>query len=403
MSAPLTTDALVPEQISIRPGHAASRLSALGFGVGGVALAATLALGAGHPKQLAFSWLVAFLYFLSLALGALFFVLIHFAMQGGWGIVVRRLAENTMATIPLFAVLFVPILVLRHELYPWTTGAGASDHLLRLKAPYLNVSFFAIRASASFTCWSAVALLYFRASRRQDKSGDPRLSAAMRRFAGPAIIGVGLTQTFCAIDWIMSLEPAWYSTMFGVYWFAGSLVSFFAFLALVVVALRASGLLGGIVGVEHFHDLGKLLFAFTVFWAYIGFSQYFLIWYGNIPEETIFFRQRLAGSWRTATFLLAAGHFVVPFFFFMSRAIKRRPALLAAGACWLLAMHLVDVTWLVMPTLHPEGVRVGLLDLTSWLGVGGLFVGLFGRLAAGAPLVPVRDPRLSESLTFQNS
>ena len=402
MSAPVATDAIRSEQVSIPPGHVAARLSWIGWGVGGAALVLTLALGGGHHKQFAFSWLVAFLYFLSIALGGLFFVLIHFAMQGGWGIVVRRLAENTMATVPLFAALFVPILVHRHDLYPWLADAASADRLLRWKAPYLNLSFFAIRAAVAFSCWSAVALLYLRASRKQDRTGDPALSVAMRRFAGPAIVCVALTQTFSAIDWIMSLEPSWYSTMFGVYWFAGSLVTFFAFLALVVVALRATGLLTDVIGVEHFHDLGKLLFAFTVFWAYIGFSQYFLIWYGNIPEETIFFRQRLAGSWRTASFVLAAGHFVVPFFFFMSRSIKRRPGLLAAGAAWLLLMHLVDVSWLVMPTLHPDGVHVGVVDVTAWIAVGGLFLGTFSRLATGAPLIPIRDPRLSESLTFEN-
>jgi hypothetical protein len=402
VSHPAVADALRSEQYSIPAGHAARRTAAIGFAVGGLGLIAWLALAAAQPKQAAFSWLVAFLYFSSLALGALFFVLIHFSMQGGWGIVVRRLAENAMATMPLFALLFVPVLVLRHELYPWLAESASSSHLLHGKAPYLNLSFFAIRAAVALGCWSAIAVLYFRASRRQDRTGDTALSVAMRRFSGPAIVLVALTQTFAAIDWIMSLEPEWYSTMFGVYWFSGALVTFFALLALIVVGLRRVGLLVDVVGVEHFHDLGKLMFAFTVFWAYIGFSQFFLIWYGNIPEETIFFRERLAGSWHAASFLLAAGHFVVPFFFLMPRTIKRRPGPLAAGAAWLLLMHLVDVYWLVMPVLHPEGIRIGLLDVAAWVAVGGLFVGTFGRLAAGAPLIPIRDPRLPESMRFEN-
>jgi hypothetical protein len=171
---------------------------------------------------------------------------------------------------------------------------------------------------------------------------------------------------------------------------------------LVLVLLRRFNLLNDLVGVEHYHDLGKLLFAFTVFWAYIGFSQYFLIWYGNIPEETIFFRHRLEGSWRAASFLLAAGHFVLPFFFLMPRSIKRKPGTLAAGAAWMLVMNYLDVTWLVMPSLHPHGVALGLVDVVCLVGILGLFVGVFARLTAGAPLVPIKDPRLAESLGFEN-
>ncbi len=403
MSRDVALDRVHPEQITIPRGHALSRLPWIGASIGAVGLVLSLALRAGDPKQFAFSWLVAFLFFLSLALGALYFVLIHFATQAGWGIVVRRLAENTMGTLPLFALLFVPVLLGMADLFPWVHGiAEGKDHVLMGKAPYLNRSFFVGRALVYFGLWSAIAMFYLRRSRRQDATGDTAISIVLRRFSGPAIIVLAITQTFAAVDWIMSLDPAWYSTIFGVYWFAGSFVSFFALVTLIVVTLRRAGLLTNIVGSEHFHDLGKLLFAFTVFWAYIGFSQYFLIWYGNIPEETIFFRHRLVGSWSAVSLLLAAGHFVVPFFFFMPRTIKRKPTLLAAGAAWMLAMHAVDIDWLVMPALHPEGFAIGLPDVAAFLAVGGWFVAALSWMMQGSPLVPVGDPRLPESLSFEN-
>jgi hypothetical protein len=403
MSHDSSVGALRAEQVTIPRGHAFTRLPWIGAGIGTLGLVVSLALRAGDPKQFAFSWLVAFLFWLSLALGALFFVLIHFATQAGWGIVVRRLAENTMGTLPLFALLFLPVTLGMGELFPWINGiALGKDHVLIGKAPYLNTSFFVGRAVAYFACWSAIALFYLRRSRTQDATASPTISANLRRFSGPAIILLALTQTFAAVDWIMSLNPYWYSTIFGVYWFAGSFVSFFAFLTLMVLVLKRAKLMAGAVGSEHFHDLGKLLFAFTVFWAYIGFSQYFLIWYGNIPEETIFFRSRAVGSWASVSLLLAAAHFVIPFFFFMPRTVKRNPALLAIGATWLIVMHGVDLYWLVMPALHPQGVAFCMLDVASFLTVGGFFFAGVTFLMLGSPLVPVGDPRLPESLSFEN-
>ena len=396
-------DPIRAEQVTIPRGHALARVPMLGAGIGVLGLIASFVARANDPKQFAFSWLVAFLFFLSLGLGALFFVLIHYATQAGWGIVVRRLAENTMAVLPLFALLFIPLLLGMTDLFPWVgKTAGSKDLVLAGKAPYLNTQFFLVRAAIYFTLWSAIALYYGGRSRKQDASGDHSISLRLRGLAGPALIAMALTQTFAAVDWIMSLNPYWYSTMFGVYWFAGSFVSFFALMTLMVVLLRRAKLMANAVSMEHFHDLGKLLFAFTVFWAYIGFSQFFLIWYGNIPEETIFFRHRLVGSWSSVSLLLAAGHFVIPFFFFMPRSIKRRPALLAAGAAWMLAMHAVDVYWLVMPVQRPSGIAFGLADIGAFLAVGGFFAAAVGFRMLGAPLIPVGDPRLPESLSFEN-
>jgi hypothetical protein len=291
-----------------------------------------------------------------------------------------------------------------HDLYEWSHAeAVAQDPLLRWKSPFLNVPFFLIRAAIYFGCWSFIGVLYFRLSRGQDATGDPAPSVRLRRLAGPAIIVLGITQTFASIDWIMSLTPHWYSTMFGVYFFAGAFIGFIALLSVVAVATRSAGLLDTVITVEHLHDVGKFLFAFTAFWAYIAFSQFFLVWYANLPEETIWFKARLEGSWKVVSILLIVGHFVAPFFFLMGRAVKRKGWSLAAGGAWLLAMHFVDLYWQVMPTLHPGGVRVSVLDVAALLAVGGCFVAAAGWLMRRQALVPLRDPRLAESLAFENA
>ena len=392
------------EQATIPPGHSWNRIPVIAAACALLGAASCAILGAANPKQFFFSWLVSFLFFLSLALGALFFVLIQYATQGGWGIVVRRICETVFATVPVMAILFVPLLFGLHDLYPWSVpGAAEQDALLRWKAPFLNVPFFLIRAVIYFVCWSFIALLYYRSSRGQDATGDPAVSARLRKFAGPCIIVLALTSTFASIDWIVSLTPHWYSTMFGVYFFAGSFIGFIALLSVVAPAMRGAGLLDTVITAEHLQDLGKFLFAFTAFWAYIGFSQFFLIRYANLPEETIWFKARLDGSWEIVSLLLMAGHFGVPFFYLMGRAVKRREWTLAVGGVWLLMMHFVDIYWQVMPTLHPEGVRPSALDVAAFLAVGGCFVATTGWLMRRQALVPLRDPRLAESLAFENA
>jgi len=390
--------------VTISAGDAWRRVPLVSGIVGMLGVVASVALGRGEAAdQLYFSWLVAFLFFLSIALGAMFFVLVHFVCRAGWGVAVRRLSENVMATVPLFAALFVPVAAGMHHLFHWTDAeAVAHDALLQSKAPYLNTSFFFVRAAVYFTCWTVIALVYYRGSCRQDDSGDESITRRLTARSGPAIVLYAVTVSFAAIDWIMSLDPHWYSTIFGVYYFSGALVGTFSFTVLIAVALRRAGYLRHAVTVEHFHDLGKLLFAFSLFWAYIAFSQFFLIWYANLPEETVWYMRRLEGSWKALTIVLALGHFAVPFFFLMSRTIKRHRGLLVIGAIWMLLIHLLDIYWLVMPVLHAHGVRPALLDLTTLVGIGGLFFALFGWLLTRRALVPMRDPRLMESLSLEN-
>ena len=240
--------ALRAEQVTIPPGHSWNRIPVIAGGVALLGAVACAILGPGNPKQFFFSWLVSFLFFMSLALGALFFVLIQYAAQGGWGVVLRRIGETVFSTIPVMAVLFVPVLFGLHDLYEWShADAVEHDALLAWKSPYLNVPFFLIRAALFFGIWSFIAVVYSRGSRSQDATGDHAVSARLRKFAGPSIIVMALTQTFASIDWIMSLTPHWYSTMFGVYFFAGSWVGFIALLSVVVSAMRGAGLLDTVI------------------------------------------------------------------------------------------------------------------------------------------------------------
>jgi hypothetical protein len=384
-------------------GQALSQLVWLGVVLGAVGLVGSLALSSCQGAQLYFSWLVAYLYFLSIALGALFFVLCLFVCRAGWAVVFRRVVENVMATLPVFALLFVPIWIGRHELYSWTDAAEvAKNPVLRGKSGYLNESFFLLRAILYLASWSGLALYFSGQSQKQDQTGGERITRRLGAVAAPGIIVFSLTLTFAAVDWLMSLDPEWYSTMFGVYYFSGSILAAFAFVVVAIAFIHSRGQLRGVVTVEHVHDLGKLLFAFTVFWTYIAFCQYFLIWYGNIPEETSYFMRRSEGSWPAIGKMLMVGHFVIPFFFLMPRAIKRSAPLLVAAALWLLAMHFMDIYWCVMPVHLEHGARFGALDATTALTVGGFFLAAFGWVSSRRALVPMRDPRLAESLSFEN-
>jgi len=391
------------EQVSVRPGSGWAKLPLVGALLAVVGLGAAAWLGRGDPRQFAHSYLVAFLYFLSIALGGLFFVLVQHATRSGWSVVVRRTAENVAGTLPLFALLFIPVALGLHALFEWTHAEEvARDHLLAHKRPYLNETFFFIRAAVYLVSWTLISWWYRRVSVKQDASGDRQLTRRLQTASAPALIVYGITVTFASFDWLMSLAPHWYSTIFGIYFFAGAVVGLFAVLGLLALGLRRSDAAGGAITVEHLHDVSRLLFAFTCFWAYIAFSQFMLLWYANIPEETIFYLHRIRGSWLTLSVVLAVGHFCAPFLFLLPRTIKRSGPGLALAALWLLGMHYLDLYWLVMPRLHPAGVTPHVLDGACLLGVGGVFLCGLGLLMRRAALIPVKDPRLPESLSFEN-
>jgi hypothetical protein len=386
-------------------GNAGQRLfrSSLFVGLAALALAVGGAVAfAGWQQRFWASYLTAFAWVLSLSLGALFFVILQHLVHAGWSVVVRRIAEFFAALLPLLALLAVPLAFALHSLYHWSHAeVVASDPLLQSKSPYLNVPFFLLRAVFYLVFWVWAARFFTASSFRQDESGDVNLTLRLQRRAAPFMVGFALTITFAAFDWLMSLDPHWYSTIFGVYFFSGAVVGFLALMVVVGVSLQRAGFLRRTITREHYHDLGKLLFAFVVFWAYIGFSQFMLIWYGNIPEETAWIMRRMEGGFGLLGLLLLFGHFLLPFLLLLPRSIKRSPGVLFYPALWLLLMHYLDLYWLVMPEVgsaqpHP-------LDGLLLVALGGLWFAGFAHLASRYPLACQKDPRVAESLTFENA
>jgi len=402
------------EPMALPQGHPLAKLSLGAAVVGAVALAAAWALGG--PRFYS-SYLTAYLFFLTLALGGLVFVLLQFVTRAGWSVAVRRLAEHAMGTLPLFLVLFVPVLVGLGEVFSWAAplaqgaqGAHQGGEHLALegsKAFWLRPGFFVVRSGAYLVLWSALGWWLWRESVGQDRRPDSGVTRRLQIASAPGLVIFGVTVTLASFDWVMSLDPHWYSTIFGVYVFAGAVVGILALVVLLAVILdRRRGPLAGIVTPEHYHDLGKLLFGFVVFWAYIAFSQFMLIWYGNLPEETVWYRHRFEHGWYPVSVAVAVGCFAVPFFFLLGRDVKRHRLTLSAAAIWLLVFHYVDLYWLVMPSALAAGPTPGFaphwLDLLTLVAVGGLFAGALGWLMTRSALIPVADPRLAESLSFEN-
>ena len=489
-------------------------------GIGVLGLAAA---GFGYtrdPERFAFSYMFAFFLFLTFAFGGMFFVLVERLTSAHWSVSVRRTAEFFMGGMPIFVLLFLPIIPSMGHLFPWlhhgehgaehgaehaapapaekhssldliipeahaqtpapapaaggghdhgggaaapaadghthgsgaggtgtgtggghgkgsgtgggtaagddapsrlagsggghASGAGGGAHqgkgrpdplevaeekTMEKKRPWLNRNAFLARAVIYFIIWIFLATRLFNLSTKQDSSKDPKLTLAAQSFAPIGTVLFGLSLTFAAFDWLMSLNPSWYSTIFGVTIFAGSVVAIFATLIVVTMKLRQDGLLKDAIKIEHFHDMGKLLFGFMVFWAYVNFSQFMLIWYASLPEETVYFHLRWdVGPWKTMSLVIVIMHFVVPFFTIVSRNAKRRLSVLWTGAVVLLAMHAVEMYWIVMPNYKGGESGFEWIDAACFLGVGGLYLALVFNRMTKHPLIPIGDPRLARSL-----
>jgi hypothetical protein len=380
--------------------------------VGVVALGISAFLGAGQNdgwSRFSHSYLVAFIWVMTIGAGALWWITLQNIVNSHWSLVIRRIAELIATNAPVLAILALPVvlpLILgKPIMYKWADSSlmtGALAH----KVGYLNTKFFAIRFVIYFGYWTWLSFYFLNKSLGQDKDTNKESAAktvvTMRRAAGPAMIGFALTLTFCAIDLIMTLDPQWFSTMFGVYYFASCVLAVNSSLALTVMWLQSKGRLTSSVTVHHFHDLGKMVFAFTIFWAYIGFSQFMLQWYANIPEETLWWKERFVNSWGTLSWVLLFGHFVVPFFGLLSRWVKRSRKPLAFWCIWQLVMIYLDMYWLVMPTLGVDQVPFQIIDLTCWIGVLSLFIAGVAYRAKNLQLLATNDPRLPKSLAFEN-
>lgn len=391
-------------------GQIRSRTSQGAWIVGGLGMTMALVLGvcAGDGmRHFWHSYLLAACFYASISLGALAFVALQHLTRAGWSVVIRRLAEIFAATIGTVGLLFVPILLNvlfgSGALYDWNNAELAqTDELIRQKAPYLNAGFFVVRSVVYFATWTYLAKRFLKQSISQDQQSNVQTTLRLEAFSAPTLLVFAITITFASIDWMMSLDPHWFSSIFGIYYFSGCMVGFLAALNLVVNLLQRRLNMLSMVTADHRHDLGKLLFGFMCFWAYIGFSQFLLIWYANIPEETVWFQVRQSGGWLFVSFALMAGHFVLPFLGLMPKAMKRDPKVLATWSLVLLIMHAVDLYWVIFPTFEIDGPTLPLLSLTCLTGVGGIYVAAWLSVAGNHSLLPVNDPRLPESLATHN-
>lgn len=374
--------------------------------VGLAALLVCLGLAAAStegPRRLSHAWLLAAWYPLSISLGAMFFVAIQHLVRAGWSVTLRRYAEVIGGAVSVPALMLIPLvaalLVGSHLLFPWNNAAEvAGDKILKGKSSYLNGPFFSVRFVACAAVWIFCGMWLLNTSRRQDRTKDGWLTLLLERRSAVILIALGVSITVASFDWLMSLDPHWFSTIFGIYLFSGAFVAALAVLCVIASIHLLGRTSGKLITVEHLHDVSKLLFGMNCFWAYIAFSQYLLIWYANIPEETVWLRHRQTGGWETVSFVLAVGHFVVPFLLLMPRAAKRNPQIVLAGAVLILAMHAVDLYWLIYPQLSAAPV-FGLLELTAMTSALAFCAFAVVRLAGLSASVPVGDPRLPEAVS----
>jgi hypothetical protein len=395
---------------NIRLGDEADKLMKTAGAVGVVFLLASFAIGFSKGDNLEnflFSYLVAFMWILAICLGGLWWVTLQHLVNAHWSVVVRRVGELIASAMPVIAILSLPIILTalsgNASLFPWVDlQLVHSDHILEHKSKYLNTTFFLIRCVIYFGFWTALSRYWLKSSVAQDSAKDPDFKSKQQGVSAPSMIAIALTMTFCAIDFMMSLDKLFFSTIWGVYYFACCVLCFHSALALSLMWLQNKKRLVGMVTIEHYHDVGKMMFAFTVFWSYIAFSQFMLIWYANIPEETAWFKPRFNEDWKLVSAALLFGKFAIPFLGLISRQVKRNPKLLGFWAVWVLVINFVDMYWLIMPQLDPHNPPVSLLDFTCWLGVGGVFVATVAFNAKNVNLVPTKDPRLPKSLAFEN-
>jgi len=403
---------MADDNVSAPVGAAAVSRVLLGAGAAGLAitLVGGFVLGAQHALA---AYTVAVGAVLAASLSALVLTMCFHLVNAGWIATTRRQFENLASLAPVALLLLLPALLIdlvvtKGALWEWMNPELAkTDALIIAKAPYLNPIRLLIFFVFYLLLWGGVSYRLRALSLEQDRTGDRFLSLKARFLSAWALPLTALTIAFAGFDYFMSIQPHFFSTMWGVYIFAGGAGAAMAIVVLTFCVLQLFGRMQGLVTSEHYHDLGKLLFAFaSCFWAYIGFSQYFLIWYSNIPEETFWMLERTTGEWKGTSIFLAVGHFAIPFFFLMPRTIKRKPLFIGIGACWVLFMHFIDYVWIVRPVLHHGGhaptPASWWLDIAALVGVCGIFFGLYVLRIGSSALTPLRDPKLPEAMAHKN-
>ncbi len=376
-----------------------AKAQTLALGAAGIGIALSLVGFATNPGQFYHSYLIGYLFWFGIALGCLPLMMINHMTGGAWGLLIRRPLEAGVRTLPLMLVLFVPIILGMQYLYEWThPEVVAGDHVLQLKSAWLNKPFWITRVGIYFAIWMGLGFRLSSWSTQQDETGDVALSRKMQVLSGPGVVFYFLAITFAAIDWIMSLDAHWVSSIFGPLIAAGQVLNAFAFMIVLLSILRVYAPFSGMLKPGVFHDQGKLLLAFVMVWTYFSFSQLLIIWAGNLPEEIHWYLEHSKGTWMAYGIFLILFHFFVPFFLLLSRDLKRNPKTLALVAGWLIFIRFAEIFWTVTPLFHPENVTISYLDIAAPLGIGGLWMWFFLMQLKSRPLVPLHDPYLEIAL-----
>jgi hypothetical protein len=367
--------------------------------IGGAGLLLSLVGLLTNTRQFFQSYLMAYVWCLGLTLGCLALGMVHQLSGGAWGVVIRRPIGAAARVLPIMTALFLPVVLGMGQLYEWThADVVAADELLQHKQLYLNTPFFIFRAAFYFFVWNLVSHLLNAWGREQDLTGDPRFARKMQLMSGGGLVAYGITITFASFDWLMSLEPHWFSTIYGVQIIGGQGLSAMSFLILAAVWLSRRPPLDRIVVPAHLHDLGNLMLAFVMLWAYFSFSQYLIIWAGNLPHEISWYLHRVQTSWRFVGLGLIVFHFAVPFSLLLSRAVKRSAEGLVKVAAVILLLRVVDLWWLIAPEFHREGISINWLDVVLPCAMGSLWLGCFVRQLRARPILPIHDPQFDEAL-----
>lgn len=366
-------------------------------GLAGVALCGVAAVF-DRPAAMV-SYLAAYLFWFGIALGSLAVVMLHYLVGGFWGFLIRRPLEAAMMTLPLMGLLFLPLLLDLGAIYPWARASAVdADAVLRHKQAYLNVPFFLVRTALYFALWIGLAVLLNRAAKQQDRSPDHESTRRAGTLAGPGLVLYFLSMTFAAIDWSMSLEPDWFSTIYGVMLMIGQGLSTLAAMVIVASLLSRARPLSSLAHPDAFQDVGNLLLAFTMLWAYMSFSQYLVIWMGNLTEEIPWYLYRSIGAWWYIALGLILFQFFAPFFLLLNREAKRQHQSLWKIAALILIMQAINDAWLVLPALRSSNPLRFWAFVPAVVGIGGLWAAAFTRQLGSKPLVPRHDPMLAEAL-----
>jgi hypothetical protein len=388
--------------ITDSPALATLQQRGLIVGIAGLALGAIGALT--NLPQFLHSWLIGFLFCLGLTLGSLALLMLQHMSGGQWGLVSRRIFEAGTRNLPVVALFFLPVLFGMTTIFEWARPEAAQNAIIQAKAGYLNPTFFVVRAGIYFAFWMLLVVLLNKWSAEQDRGQGttPADSVRFRTVSAPGLLFLVLTVTFASVDWIMSLDPEWFSTIFGLLTIAGWGLTTFALTIIVLSMLERSGAATGILKPRHFHDLGKLMLAFTMLWAYLSFSQFLIIWSGNLPEEIPWYVQRTTGSWGYVAIALVVGHFMLPFTLLLSQDLKKRPKMLSRVAFFIICMRLLDLIWLVEPEFRPgTAFPIHWMDLAIPLGLLGVWLFLFARNLRSRAILPVNDPYFREAFAHE--